>query len=43
MDNLEFYRQTIERILRKYAEIPYTFGEIDRHLIIDRDSFGKLR
>jgi XisI protein len=37
MDNLEFYRQTIESILRKYAEIPYFYGEIDQHLIIDRD------
>jgi hypothetical protein len=37
MDNLEFYRQTIESILRKYAEIPYSDGEIDQHLIIDRD------
>lgn len=37
MDNLEFYRETIESILRKYVEIPYSFGEIDQHLIIDRE------
>jgi XisI protein len=37
MDNLEFYRQTIEEVLRKYAEIPYNQGEIDQNLIIDRD------
>jgi XisI protein len=37
MDNLEFYRQTIEEVLRKYVEIPYKQGEIDQNLIIDRD------
>jgi hypothetical protein len=37
MDNLEFYRQNIEAILRKYAEIPYSNGDIDQCLIIDRD------
>lgn len=37
MDHLEFYRQTIESILGKYAEMPYSDGEIDQHLIIDRD------
>ncbi len=37
MDNIEFYRQNIEKILRKYAEIPYSNGEIDQCLIIDRD------
>lgn len=37
MDNLEFYRQTIESILRKYADIPYSYGEINQHLIIDQD------
>jgi XisI protein len=37
MNNLEFYRQNIEMILRKYAEIPYSNGEIDQCLIIDRD------
>jgi XisI protein len=37
MDNIEFYRQNIEAILRKYAEIPYSNGDIDQYLIIDRD------
>jgi XisI protein len=37
MDSLAFYRQTIETVLRKYAEIPYSYGEIDQYLIIDRD------
>lgn len=36
MDNIEFYRQTIERILRKYAEMPCAYGEIEQYLIIDR-------
>jgi XisI protein len=37
MDDLEFYRQTIETILRRYAEIPYSHGEIEQNLIIDSD------
>ena len=36
MDTLEFYRQTIERILRKYADIPSAYEEIEKHLIIDK-------
>lgn len=36
MDNLEFYRQTIETVLRKYAEIPYAHGEIEHYLIIGK-------
>ena len=43
MDRLEFYRDTIEKILRQHAEIPIAFAQIDEYLIIDRDSFGKLR
>jgi hypothetical protein len=37
MDNLEFYRQNIETILRKYVDIPYTNGAIEQYLIIDPD------
>jgi hypothetical protein len=37
MDNLEFYRQTIETILRRYADIPNSYGEIEQYLIIDKD------
>ena len=37
MDRLEFYRDTIEKILRKYAEIPFSYDEIEEYLIIDRD------
>ncbi len=36
-DSLEFYRQTIETVLRKYAETPYSAGEIKQNLIIDGD------
>ena len=35
MDLLEFYRETIEKILKKHADIPYTYGEIEEYLIID--------
>jgi XisI protein len=37
MDNLEFYRQTIETVLRKYAELPSSYEEIEQYLIIDRE------
>lgn len=37
MDTLEFYRQTIETILRKYTEIPYAYGDIEQYLIVDQD------
>ncbi|MDJ1179092.1 XisI protein [Roseofilum sp. BLCC_M91] len=37
MDKLEFYRDTIEKILRRHADMPYSYGEIDEHVIIDRD------
>ena len=32
MDNLEFERQTIETVLRKYAEIPDSSGGIEQYL-----------
>jgi hypothetical protein len=37
MDNLEFYRGIIEKVLQKYAEIPYSYSEIKEYLIVDRD------
>ncbi len=37
MDNLEFYRQTVETILRKYVEMPSPYREIDQYLIIDKE------
>lgn len=35
MDTLAFYHDTIEKILREHASIPYKYGQIDRHVIID--------
>lgn len=43
MDTLDFYRDTIEKILKQHADLPYSYGEIDEYVIVDRDSFGKLR
>jgi hypothetical protein len=37
MEELEFYRKTVEAVLRKYAEIPYKYGEIEQYLIIDEN------
>ena len=37
MDALTNYRQQLERILREYAEIPYSHGQIDIQMIFDRD------
>jgi hypothetical protein len=39
MDTLvvERYRQIVERVLREYARIPYSFGEIQRQVSVDRD------
>lgn len=37
MDNLEFYRQTVENVLRKYAEFSSPYEDIEQHLIIDKE------
>ncbi|MDY7004671.1 MAG: XisI protein [Cyanobacteriota bacterium] len=37
MDNLNLYRDIIEKILQKYANMPYTYGEIEESLIIDKE------
>lgn len=37
MNSLELYRDTIEQVLRKHAEIPYSLDKIDEYLIVDRD------
>jgi len=42
MDRLEFYRETIENVLKKHADIPYSYGEIDEYLIVDRDRLTQL-
>jgi hypothetical protein len=36
MDTAESDRQLIESIIREYARIPYSYGEIDRQTIFDR-------
>lgn len=38
MDTLDFYRTTIEKILREHASIPYKYGQIDQHVIVDSES-----
>jgi hypothetical protein len=42
MDNLEKMRQVIIESLRYYANLHYATGEIDRLLIIDKDSDNYL-
>lgn len=37
MDTLNFYRDTIEKILREYANVPYSYGDIEEYLIIDSE------
>ena len=37
MDRAEEYRDTIQRILEFHHSIPYSHGEIESKLIIDRD------
>lgn len=43
MDNIKFYRQTIEKILRKYVEIPYPYQEIDQYLNVITKLTAKIR
>ena len=38
MDTLANYRQIIERILTEYSLIPYSYGQLERRLILDRHS-----
>lgn len=37
MDNLNLYRDIIEKILQEHANIPYAYGEIEEYLIIDKE------
>jgi XisI protein len=37
MDRLNFCRKTIEAVLKKYSEIPYSCGYVAQYLIIDKD------
>ena len=36
MDTLENYRQIIQRVLTRYTQIPYTYGEIESKTLFDR-------
>ena len=36
MDKLEYYHQVIEKVLIEYTKIPYSHGQIDTKLIIDK-------
>lgn len=36
MDELENYRNIIEKILSEHAAIPYSYGEIERRTMFDR-------
>ena len=38
MDKLDNYRQLIEKILSEYAEIPYSYNNLESKLIISKDS-----
>ncbi len=38
MDTLEKYRGTVRDIIRKYAEIPYSYGNIQSQTVFDRDA-----
>lgn len=37
MDTLTFYQDTVEKILKEQAAIPYSYGEIKQYVIIDAD------
>ena len=36
MDTVEHYRETVEKVLTEYAQIPYAFGDIQRQTVFDR-------
>ncbi len=38
MDALELYRQHIERVMREYAQVPYSHGDIQIETVFDRES-----
>jgi len=37
MDTLKRDRQILQKIISEYANIPYAYGEIERHTVFDRD------
>lgn len=42
MDKLENYRQNIVKILQEYADIPYTYGNLERRFVIGQDNNNYL-
>ncbi|CAN5784301.1 hypothetical protein BH20ACI4_BH20ACI4_24810 [soil metagenome] len=42
MDKLEKYRNIVEKLLREYAAIPYSYGDIERRTIFDRENDSYL-
>lgn len=38
MDGLEWYRESLTKILNKYAAINYSYGEINKIVIVSSDS-----
>jgi hypothetical protein len=38
MENIEQYRNTIERILDQYTQIPYAYGDIHTEAVFDRSN-----
>ncbi|MBE9070597.1 XisI protein [Leptolyngbya cf. ectocarpi LEGE 11479] len=37
MDTMMFYQNTVEKILKDYAEIPYSYGDIRQYVIVDAE------
>lgn len=37
MDRLTYFRQTIANILNEYASIPFSYGEIQQRVFIDKE------
>jgi hypothetical protein len=37
MDTLGSYREIIERVLTEYAQIPYSYGELESRVVFDRE------
>ena len=42
MDTLESYRQIIYKILHEYFQIPYSYGDLQRRLIVSEDRTNYL-
>jgi hypothetical protein len=42
MDKLENYRNIVEKLLREYAAMPYSYGKIERRTMFDRENDSYL-